>query len=216
MNENKKAQAIEYIHVKTSELYRLVIKALKWIGIIAGFGIGLYLLSFIFELFFFVAFFFAIPVLFPFFNKVLEVKGEIIIESRIGSPGDEKNKGDVTGVCIVPHNIIEACEDKGGNISRIKSISGKPIMIVENFDPIKLEITRAWIDEVSSFKFLTDKNAFIKLREFVESLMDQILMTKRLRKLYTKWLYLESINNQELKTEVKEIEDRIKEFKSDG
>ena len=48
--QSKKAQAIEYIHVKTSELYRLIIKALKWIGIIAGFCIGLYLLSYIFEL----------------------------------------------------------------------------------------------------------------------------------------------------------------------
>lgn len=212
--EGTKAQAIEYIHVKTTELYRLVIKVLKWIGIIAVTIFGLYLLTFIFEIFFFIAFFFAMPVIFPFFNKILEVKGEILIESRLGSPGENnKNPGDIVGVCIVPHNIIEACEQKGGNMSRIRSISGKPVILVEKFDPIKLEIIRAWIDEISSFKFLTDKNAFIKLREFVESLMDQILMTKRLRKLYQKWIYLESINNQELKAEIKEVESSIKEYK---
>lgn len=206
-------KVIEYIHVKTTEGFRVAVKVISWILYFVAFVIGLYILSFIFGIYFFMAFALGGIIIVPILNQIIEIKGEYILEGRIGTEGDEQNKGDVLGLCKVPHEIIELCETEGGNLSRIKTISGKPLIICEEFKPNQLMIKRAWFDEISSIRFFIDKNAFSRMRGYLIEFMDDVLRTKRTRKVYHKMEFIKMFEDQEYRKDIKEMEQEIKGLK---
>lgn len=213
--QEKLKKTVEYIQVKTTEAYRLTIKLIKWVLLLIGIILGLYILSLFFGIYFFASFFLGGIVIIPILNKIIDIKGEYILEGRIGTEGDENNKGDIIGCAKVPHEIIELCEHEGGNLSRVKTISGKPLIICENFEPKKLLIKRAWFDEIASIRFFIDKNAFARMRDYLISFMDDVLRTKRTRAVYHKMEFIKMFEDQEYRKDIKELEKEIKGFKND-
>lgn len=213
--QEKLKRTVEYIQVKTTESFRMFVKMVKWFLLLIGIILGLYVLSLIFGIYFFASFFLGGIIIIPVLNKIIDIKGEYILEGRLGVEGDENNKGDVIGVCKVPHEIIELCEHVGGNLSRIKTPSGKPLIICEKFDPNKLLIKRAWFDEIASIRFFIDKNAFARMRDYLISFMDDVLRTKRTRAVYHKMEFIKMFEDQEYRKDIKELEEEIKGFKND-
>ncbi|TET57428.1 MAG: hypothetical protein E3J52_10385 [Promethearchaeota archaeon] len=212
--QEKLKRTVEYIHVKTTESFRMAVKIIKWILLLISIILGLYILSLFFGIYFFLSFFLGGMIILPILNKIIEIKGEYILEGRLGVEGDENNKGDIIGLTKAPHKIIELCEHVGGNISRVKTISGKSLIICEEFNPNKLLIKKAWFDKIASIYFFMDKNAFVKMRDYLISFMDDVLRTKRTRAVYHKMEFIKMFEDQEYRKDIRELEEEIKGFKN--
>lgn len=196
----------EIVRVRTSEIYRSIVKVVKW-TIIAIIIIGvLYGLYTVFEIYFFGSFIFAVFVMGVIFFYMVQVPGELYIECRIGNPNDEKNKSDVLGLFRIPGNIVQEYENLGSNTTKFKTKGGNTINIVEKIDLGTKTIERAWFDELSSWEFFIKKATFGRLKDLHIELMDEVVKTKETRQIYHQHELIKMLSHMEKNSDLEAIE----------
>lgn len=199
----------EVVVVKTTERFRFIFTTLK-LTVFGGFAIIiLYWLYTFFGGYFFLQFFIALIICFGAFNKLYEAPGELVLECRIGSEKDEKNKGDVLGLDKVPNEILKDYTPIGSNIRKFSFKTGKTVSIVEKIDHMKKEIIYPWFSELSDFEFFIRKETYINLKKRFKNILDDILKTKETRELYRQ---LETIKLLDYLESEKDIEKIKKEL----
>jgi len=200
---------------KTFSFLGKVLKFIKWTLIIIGVAISTYICYILFGYLFYVGFFVCMPVFLFLFNKILDAPSQIFIECQIGSEEgkEEKTKTDRIGILKIPYKKIESMEKEGGNISKIDSISGKPLSIVERVDLQKNVIKKAWIDEVQSLEFYARKEAFYDLQKKFINIIRKVMVLLANWKIYNALEQKETYERIDYTTDIKELE---KKFKSES
>jgi hypothetical protein len=196
----------EVVRVRTSEIFRMIAKVIKWVIVSIIIGVVLYGLYIVFEIYFFGSLIFSVIVMGVIFFYMVQVPGEMYIECRTGDPNDEKNKSDVLGIFRIPNNIIQEYESLGANTTKFKTRGGNTINIVEKINRRNKTIERAWFDELSSWEFYVKKSTFGKLKDLHVELMDEVVKTKETREIYHQHELIKMLTHMEKSTDLEAIE----------
>ena len=149
------------------------------------------------------------PVCFFTFWAIYTPPMEVFLECKVNPYRSEES--DTVGICEIPQPLLGAYKYKHGEAivletekgvkmsektkekekkkKKIKirrkrfpgKYSGLKINIVEHIDHQDKLIYGCWFTELSSWQFLTKREAFITLKKKIENLMDQIKLGKALR-----------------------------------
>ena len=166
--------------VKTTELYRLIVRGLKLLIFIIIAGIILYIFYRIFGYLFYLSFFTSLIILFPILWYMVKAPGEHYLEF------DMSEKGEMLSLAHIPYKIMNDFNKEGSYICKIPTQTGKTVTLVEKIDYYKKEIIYPWFKEMSGFQFHFKKKIFLELRKCVVGFQEEILQTKELRPIMMK------------------------------
>lgn len=186
-----------------------IFRIIKFIFILIGFSIFMYICFLIFGYLFFVGAFLCTPPALALFNKILEVPSKHVWECRIGS--EENKKEDRLGLIKIPNKLFEVFNKEGSNFSIMESVKGVSVILAEEVDTEKKIIKKAWTNEVRSIEFYGRKEAFFDLQQKFISIIRKVIVLLANWKIYNA-LEIKSIYEDiDYTTDLKEIEERFKD-----